>query len=118
MAALMEYSTLVKTRESMLANMIRMIYLVTGHMTWTLCLSIIQCTCVSEHLVYIYIVFGFFSRPLYSFHIFFSDFQLFRPEYHRRDLNSRNAHLVHQNWYRISFALHFVCFIVFVFMIL
>jgi hypothetical protein len=27
----------------------------------------------------------------------------FRPEYHWRDLISRNAHLVHQNWYRISF---------------
>jgi hypothetical protein len=29
----------------------------------------------------------------------------FRPEYHWRYLSSRNAHLVHQNWYRISFTL-------------
>jgi hypothetical protein len=34
----------------------------------------------------------------------FFGFQLFRPEYHWRDLISRNAHLVHQNWYRISFT--------------
>jgi hypothetical protein len=40
------------------------------------------------------------------FTIFVSDFQLFRPEYHWRDLSSRNAHLVHQNWYRISFAFY------------
>jgi hypothetical protein len=39
---------------------------------------------------------------LYSFHNF-SHFQLFWPEYHWRDLSSRNAHLVHQNRYRISF---------------
>jgi hypothetical protein len=45
-----------------------------------------------------------FFRLLYSFHNFFSDFQLFWPEYHWRDLSSRNAHLVHQNWYRMSFA--------------
>jgi hypothetical protein len=32
------------------------------------------------------------------------NFQLFRPEYHWRDLSSPNAHLVHQNWYRISFT--------------
>jgi hypothetical protein len=32
-------------------------------------------------------------------------FQLFRPEYYWRDLSSRNAHLLHQNWYRISFTL-------------
>jgi hypothetical protein len=31
-------------------------------------------------------------------------FPTFRPEYHWRDLSSRNAHLVHQNWYRISFT--------------
>jgi hypothetical protein len=43
-----------------------------------------------------------FFRLFYSFHNF-SDFQIFRPEYHWRDLISRNAHLVHQNWYRISF---------------
>jgi hypothetical protein len=41
---------------------------------------------------------------LYSFHNSFSDFQLFRPEYHWRDLSSQNAHLVHQNWFRISFT--------------
>jgi hypothetical protein len=46
------------------------------------------------------IVFG--SNTLFIF--FFSDFQLFRPEYHWRDLSSRNAHLVHQNWYRTSFT--------------
>jgi hypothetical protein len=34
-----------------------------------------------------------------------SDFQLFRPEYHWRDLSSRNAHLVHQIC--IVLALHF-----------
>jgi hypothetical protein len=38
--------------------------------------------------------------------IFFSAFQLFRPEHHWRDfINSWNAHLVHQYWYHISFAL-------------
>jgi hypothetical protein len=36
----------------------------------------------------------------------FSDFQLFRPEYHWRDLISRNAHLLHQNWYCISFTVN------------
>jgi hypothetical protein len=41
------------------------------------------------------------------FHIF-SDFQLFRPEHHWRDLSSRNAHLVHQNWWRIYFTLHHI----------
>jgi hypothetical protein len=46
-----------------------------------------------------------FFQFLYSLVQFFSsDFQLFRPEYHWRDLSSRNAHLVHQNWYRISFT--------------
>jgi hypothetical protein len=44
-----------------------------------------------------------FFRLFYSFHNFL-DFQLFRPKYHWRDLISRNAHLVHQNWYRISFT--------------
>jgi hypothetical protein len=38
-------------------------------------------------------------------HFFLSDFQFFRPEYHWRDLISPNAHLVHQNWYRVSFTL-------------
>jgi hypothetical protein len=33
------------------------------------------------------------------------DFQLFRPEYHWVNFNSRNAHLVHQNCYRFSFTL-------------
>jgi hypothetical protein len=37
-------------------------------------------------------------------HFFFSDFQLFRTEHHWRDLSCRNAHLVHQNWERISFT--------------
>jgi hypothetical protein len=35
----------------------------------------------------------------------FSVFQLFWPEHHWRDFSSRNAHLVHQNWYRVSFTL-------------
>jgi hypothetical protein len=37
---------------------------------------------------------------------FLPDFQLFRPQYHWRDLISRNVHLVHQNWYRITFDHH------------
>jgi hypothetical protein len=37
-------------------------------------------------------------------HFIFSGFPSFRPEHHWRDLISRNAHLVHQNWYRISFT--------------
>jgi hypothetical protein len=37
---------------------------------------------------------------LYSFHNFFFRF----PTYHWRDLISENVHLVHQNWYRISFT--------------
>jgi hypothetical protein len=48
-------------------------------------------------------VFGF-PGSCTVFTIFLSDFQLFQPEYHWRDLSSRNAHLVHQNWYRISFT--------------
>jgi hypothetical protein len=47
-----------------------------------------------------------FYRLFYSFYTLFSDFQLFWHEYHWRDLVSRNAHLVHQNWYRISFHFH------------
>jgi hypothetical protein len=43
------------------------------------------------------------SFKLFTF-FFPLDFQLFRPEHHWRDLSSRNAHLVHQNWYRISFT--------------
>jgi hypothetical protein len=36
-------------------------------------------------------------RRLSQFH-FLSDFPLFRPEHHWRDLSSRNAHLVRQHW--------------------
>jgi hypothetical protein len=37
--------------------------------------------------------------------------QTFRPEHNWRDINCRNAHLVHQNWCRISFTLTvFGCF--------
>jgi hypothetical protein len=46
-----------------------------------------------------------FFSALLVFTICFSDFQLCRPKYHGRDFISRNAHLVHQNWYRISFTL-------------
>jgi hypothetical protein len=45
---------------------------------------------------------AFFFLQLHNF--IFSDFQLFRPEYHWRDFINRNAHLVHQNLYRISFT--------------
>jgi hypothetical protein len=45
-----------------------------------------------------------FIRQLLQFSHFFSDFQLFRPEHHWRDLSSQNAHLVHQNCLRISFT--------------
>jgi hypothetical protein len=41
-----------------------------------------------------------------SFTVFafaFPDFQIFRHEYYWRDLIGRNAHLVHGNWYHISF---------------
>jgi hypothetical protein len=48
-------------------------------------------------------VFGFLFPLFYSFHNF-SEFLLFRPEYHWQDLISQHAHLVHQNWYRISFV--------------
>jgi hypothetical protein len=34
------------------------------------------------------------------------DFRFVRPELHRRDLISRNAHLVHQIWYRIPFIIY------------
>jgi hypothetical protein len=44
---------------------------------------------------------GFF-RDLYSHNI--SDFQCFRPEHHWRDINDWNAHLVHQNCYRLNFT--------------
>jgi hypothetical protein len=47
-------------------------------------------------------VFGFFGS--FTDFTFFSDFQLFRSEYHWRDFISRNMHLVHQNWCRISFT--------------
>jgi hypothetical protein len=39
-----------------------------------------------------------FHPTLFQFSLLFSDFQLFRPEHHWRNLSSRNAHLVHQNW--------------------
>jgi hypothetical protein len=52
----------------------------------------------------LYLFFCFFYLFLYTFHNSFRDFQLFRPEYHWRDLSSRNPHLVHQNWYRTSFT--------------
>jgi hypothetical protein len=39
-----------------------------------------------------------FHPTLFQFSLLFSDFQLFRPEHHWRNLGSRNAHLVHQNW--------------------
>jgi hypothetical protein len=45
----------------------------------------------------------FVSSALSVFTFFPPDFQLFRPKYHWRDLSSRNAHLVHQNWLLISF---------------
>jgi hypothetical protein len=44
---------------------------------------------------------GFF-RSLQSNVI--SGFQTFRPEHHWRDINCRNAHLVHRNGYRTSFT--------------
>jgi hypothetical protein len=47
-----------------------------------------------------YLVFS----ALIQFSIFSPDFQHFQPEYHWWDLSSRNAHLVHQNWYGISFT--------------
>jgi hypothetical protein len=40
----------------------------------------------------------FIWRLFQFLHFVFSDFQLFRPEYHWIDLSSRNAHLVHKNW--------------------
>ena len=45
-----------------------------------------------------------FFRLFTLFTGFFFDFQLFRFKYHWRDFISRNAHLVHQNWYRINFT--------------
>jgi hypothetical protein len=33
-----------------------------------------------------------------------SSINFFRPEHHWSDLRNRNAHLVHQNWYPISFT--------------
>jgi hypothetical protein len=58
---------------------------------------------ISWHTIWV-----FFSALIESSQCFL-DFQLFRPEYHWRDLSSRNAHLVHQNWYRISFTLKLTC---------
>jgi hypothetical protein len=55
---------------------------------------------------------GFGSIPWHSLRFFgsFTVFTILRianffGPYHWRDLISRNAHLVHQNWYRISFTL-------------
>jgi hypothetical protein len=45
-----------------------------------------------------------FFQIFHNSHIY-SHFQFFRLEYHCQDWISRNAHLVHQNWYRISYAL-------------
>jgi hypothetical protein len=49
---------------------------------------------------------GAFVLALLQFSHFFRVSNFFRPEYHWRDLISRNVHLVHQNWYRISFTLY------------
>jgi hypothetical protein len=43
--------------------------------------------------------FGFLTFYSLAFWIF-----MFRPEHHGRDNICRNAHLVHQNWYRRSFT--------------
>jgi hypothetical protein len=52
----------------------------------------------------------FFSALVHFWRFFlFSHFQLFRAGYHWKDLSSRNAHLVHQNWYRISFTFLLLC---------
>jgi hypothetical protein len=48
----------------------------------------------------IWVFFG--SCTVFTF--LFPNFQIFRPEYHWRDQSSRNVHMVHQNWYRISFT--------------
>ena len=45
-----------------------------------------------------------FSGSLLISHWFFLYFQLFRSRYQWRDFFSRNAHLMHQNWYRINFT--------------
>jgi hypothetical protein len=58
-------------------------------------LSLDRCGSISWHNIW-------FFRLFYSFHNFLSDFQLFWPEYHWRDLSS----LVHQNWCRIRFTFH------------
>jgi hypothetical protein len=42
----------------------------------------------------------------YFQHVF--RFPTFRPERHRRDIIGGNVHLVHHNWYRISFMFFFV----------
>jgi hypothetical protein len=44
------------------------------------------------------------------FTICFSNFLLFWPEYHWRDLSSRNVHLMHQHWFRISFTYKHICY--------
>ena len=58
-----------------------------------------------------YLVFDgsiFFFSSFTVFAIYFSAFQLFRPEYHWRDLTSRNEHLVHQDWCRIGFCVNYI----------
>jgi hypothetical protein len=51
-------------------------------------------------------LFGIYSFPALSqLHNFFLGFPTFRPKHHRGDFDSRNAHLVHQNWDRISFTI-------------
>jgi hypothetical protein len=51
------------------------------------------------------IILRFESKYLYNIYLFgFPNF--FRTDHHWRDLNSRNAHLVHQNWYCISLTLY------------
>jgi hypothetical protein len=62
--------------------------------------------------IYIYL---YPSTDLSQFHgshsfydIFFTDVQPLRPEHHWRDLICQNTHLVHQNWYLISFACVYV----------
>jgi hypothetical protein len=71
---------------------------------WCSCKSEIPCsTRTCDYKRYGFVLW-FSSNSCFSSHFFFSDFQLFRPEHHRRDLSSWNAHLVHQNCLRISFT--------------
>jgi hypothetical protein len=50
-------------------------------------------------------VFGFFSALLQFSHFFGVGFPTFSARVPLKRLSSRNAHLVYQNWYRISFTL-------------